>query len=106
MMTKQPSITRGHFAVPVIPNNVQENWRTRGFSFHQFTDPPGQAWRDFVHSTDELLTVIEGRLELIVDHQSMIVGPGDEAFIPRHATHSVINRFPGTTRWLFGYDSP
>ena len=57
-----------------------------------------------MHTTNELVTVIEGRLQLTVDDRSWILEPGDELFIPRGALHSVVNRHDGTTRWLFGYD--
>jgi len=84
--------------------HVAGDWQARGYSCHLFVDPPGQQWNDFVHATNELLTVVEGRLALVVDGTRLDVGPGDEVFIPRNAVHSVHNVHHGTTRWLFGYD--
>ncbi len=52
----------------------------------------------------ELLTVIEGRLEIEVKGLRVVVSPGDEAFIPKGASHSVFNVHDGTTVWLYGYD--
>ena len=97
-------VKRAKFAPPVDRDAVAAAWRERGYSCHQFVDPPGQAWNDFVHETNELVTVVEGRLELIVGGARLEAGAGDEVFIPRHAVHSVRNLHDGTTRWLFGYD--
>jgi len=94
----------GRFARPVAPDDVARDWATRGYSCHRFADPPGRAWTDFVHDTNELVTVIEGRLRLEVDGRTIEAGPGDEVFIPRGRRHTVVNVDAGRTRWLFGYD--
>jgi len=98
------TLTRGRFATPVDPEAVARDWRRRGYSCHDFEDPPGREWNDFVHLTQELVTVVEGRLELAVGDETVLAGPGDEVFIPRGAVHSVKNVHEGRTRWLFGYD--
>ena len=86
------------------PAAVAADWRRRGYSCHRMVDPPGQAWRDFVHQTDELVTVVDGVIELTVDGSTMVLLPGDEGFIPRAARHDVVNVHDGTSRWLFGYN--
>jgi mannose-6-phosphate isomerase-like protein (cupin superfamily) len=48
--------------------------------------------------------VAEGRLEMTVASQRLMVDPGDEVFIPKGAVHSVKNSNNGITRWFFGYD--
>ena len=97
-------VTKAKFAAPVDQAAVAADWRARGFSCGLFVDPPGQAWNDFVHATNELVTVLDGQLELTIEGESFEVGPGDEAVIPEGALHSVRNTHNGTTRWLFGYD--
>ena len=67
-------------------------------------DPPGREWNDFVHGCNELVTVVEGRLELEVAGEIVVAGPGDEVIIPEGARHSVRNVHDGTTVWLYGYD--
>ena len=57
-----------------------------------------------MHSTNELVTVIEGRLAMTIGDTKLTVEPGDEVFIPKGAMHSVENIHDATTRWLFGYD--
>jgi quercetin dioxygenase-like cupin family protein len=97
-------LTRNRFAAPLDSDAVAEDWRARGYSCQRFVDPPGQRWEDFAHDCNELVTVLEGRLELEVAGQTVIAGPGDEVFIPRGARHSVRNRHRGTSVWLYGYD--
>ncbi len=98
------AVDRAKYPAPVDHGTVADSWRGQGYSCYSMTDPPGQEWNDFVHSTNELLTVLEGRLELTLDGEKVTVGPGDEVFIPRDILHSVRNVNSGKTRWLFGYD--
>ena len=102
-MSRTAEIVVARFATPLDGDAVAADWRARGFSCHAFNDPPGQTWNDFVHDTDELVTVVQGRLELIVEAERFVVEAGDEAFIPRGARHSVRNLAAGPTQWLFGY---
>jgi mannose-6-phosphate isomerase-like protein (cupin superfamily) len=97
-------LAKGKFALPVDRRAVGRDWRSRGYGCDEFVDPPGRQWNDFVHSTNELVTVLEGVLELTVERSRVVAGPGDEVFIPAGALHSVKNIHSGTTRWLYGYD--
>jgi len=97
-------LIKGKFARPVSRDTVACDWRTRGFSCDVFVDPPGREWRDFVHRTNELVTVVEGRLRLTVGDETVVVEKGDEVFIPRTVNHSVRNIHHRATRWLYGYD--
>lgn len=97
-------VERAKFPQPLDQEVVEENWRGRGYSCHRFTDPPGQVWRDFVHRTNEVVTVSEGRLEVIIEGETFLAEVGDEVFIPRNAKHTVANESSGTTVWMFGYD--
>jgi len=82
---------------------VESGWRTRGFSCGLWVDPPGQVWEDYIHSTDELLMVLEGELELEMQGRTFRPGNGEEIFIPARETHSVRNVGGTTARWLYGY---
>jgi mannose-6-phosphate isomerase-like protein (cupin superfamily) len=91
------------FPEPVDRALVAADWRQRGYSCDAFVDPPGREWNDFIHSTDELVTVADGRLEVIIGGVRYEAGPGDEVFIPKNTRHSVRNIHSGPTRWLYGY---
>jgi len=97
-------LAKGKFERPVDRAAVAADWSARGYDCHLFVDPPGQEWNGFVHATNELVTVAEGRLELTVGEDRLTAEPGDEVFIPKGAVHSVKNVHGATTRWLFGYD--
>jgi quercetin dioxygenase-like cupin family protein len=108
LMGKSDAMTdlfvKGKFSRPVDRAAVAADWRARGYSCALFVDPPGQEWNDFVHATNELVTVAEGRLEMTIGDTRLIAEPGDEVFIARGALHSVKNVHAATTRWLYGYD--
>jgi mannose-6-phosphate isomerase-like protein (cupin superfamily) len=96
-------IARGRFSAPVSAAAVRRDWRARGFTCETFADPPGREWNGFVHDTDELVTVIEGRLRVLMNGNTHEIEAGDELFIPKGILHSVHNLHRGVTRWLFGY---
>lgn len=84
-------------------DSVRADWRRRGFSCDLWTDPPGQCWEDFVHATDELVTVVSGEVEFEISGEIFHPKPGEELLIPAGAAHSVRNLGSGTARWLYGY---
>ncbi len=81
-------------------DQIKQDWNSRGYSFGIFTDPPGQVWADFVHSTDELLMLVRGEIE--VEFGGMVVRPeiGEEVFIPARAMHTVRNTGRSTNVWF------
>ncbi len=97
-------VTANKFTSPVDGDQVSRDWKIRGYSCDLFVDPPGRQWIGFVHQTNELVTVLEGELEMTVGDERMMAAPCDEIFIPSGVVHSVKNTHSGTTRWLYGYD--
>ena len=97
-------MARKKFPTPVDRATVAADWQARGYSCGLFVDPPGQQWLDFVHANNELVAVVEGKLDMQIGDQKFIMEPGDEVFIPKSAVHSVINAHDGVSRWLYGYD--
>jgi mannose-6-phosphate isomerase-like protein (cupin superfamily) len=97
-------LTKKKFPLPVSKDAVARSWSERGYSCEWFIDPPGREWNNFVHHSNELVTVIDGLLEMTVAGITCLVEPGDEVFIPRRSVHSVRNVHSGITRWLYGYD--
>lgn len=89
--------------VPLELSAVALAWADDGFSCDLWVDPPGREWLDFVHATDELVVVKEGRVEFEVEGSRAMLGPGDEVFIPAGSRHSVWNRGSSTARWFYGY---
>jgi len=85
---------------------IRLDWGERGFSCDLWIDPQGQRWEDYVHSTDELVMVVEGTVEFEISGQVHRPDPGEELFIPAGARHSVRNRGQSQARWLYGYRGP
>ena len=89
--------------VPLTLEEVARRWAQEGFDCALWIDPPGQAWIDFVHPTDELVLVKEGTMEFEVEGERIILHPGDQLFIPAGKRHSAWNRGQTTASWFFGY---
>lgn len=102
-------IIRNKWAYPVNPMSVGMDWGRRAYSCDRIADPPDNEWRDFEHETNELIVVLDGRLEIEVEVERdgtvelIDAMAGDEVLVPAGARHTIRNVHPGTTRWLFGY---
>ena len=83
--------------------DIGQAWQLRGFSCGLWIDPPGQVWEDYTHSTDELLMVLEGELELEMQGRTFRPKRGEEVLIPARVRHTVRNVGGTTARWLYGY---
>lgn len=90
---------------PVDFSSVEQDWRSEGFSFGVFRDPPGQEWNDFTHPSDEYVLVAEGQLKIDVGSQSAICEAGDLVRIPRRVRHSLKTLSSAGSVWLYGYGS-
>ena len=82
---------------------IKKDWNSRGYSFGIFKDPPGQVWPDFVHKTDELVVLAEGKIEIEIEGQSQQPPIGMEVFIPAKAIHTVRNVGKTNNVWYYGY---
>ena len=80
---------------------IKKNWESRGYSFGIFKDPPGQVWADFVHRTDELVVLAEGKIE--IEGKSEQPPIGEEVFIPANAMHTVRNVGNKNNVWYYGH---
>ncbi len=91
--------------IPAVMNRIQveKDWKTRGYSCGLWVDPPGQTWENYSHETEELLMVIEGKLELELQGKVLYPRVGEEILIPAKMLHSVRNVGRTTSRWLYGY---
>lgn len=85
---------------------LAKEWAKKGFSCDLWVDPPGQCWEDYVHDVDELVYVVEGKMEFEIEGKKQVLNSGDEAFIPAGANHSARNLGGVTARWYYGYKKP
>ena len=84
---------------------IRNNWKSRGYSFGVFKDPPRQVWADFVHRTDEIVVLAEGEIEIEIEGKSQQPQIGDEVFIPANAIHTIRNIGKTNNVWYYGYKS-
>ena len=87
----------------LIRSAVEERWRARGFSCELWVDGPGQIWADFVHSTDELVMVVQGEVEFEFEGTVHRPALGQELLSPAGVNHTVRNVSGGQSEWLYGY---
>jgi mannose-6-phosphate isomerase-like protein (cupin superfamily) len=90
-------------ATRVNQRAVAADWKDRGFSSDLWIDPPGRVWTDFVHEVDELVMVVQGRVEFEIDGVRHLPELGEELLIPARALHTVRNVGSAESRWLYGY---
>ena len=87
----------------MTPNQLKQDWDSRGYNFGIFKDPHGQVWADFVHKTDELVVLAEGEIEIEIEGKSQRSQIGEEVFIPANALHTVWNVGSVGNVWYYGY---
>lgn len=92
-------------AAHIDPDHVLRDWSARGYAGGTWVDPPGQAWEDFVHATDELVMLLEGEIEMEFGGRRFCPAVGEEILIPAGTSHSVWNVGRVTSRWLYAYRS-
>ena len=82
---------------------VEKDWKKRGFSFGVWTDPPGQVWENYINDTDELFMVVKGNVELEIAEKKRVLKVGEEVLIPKNVRHSVRTSVEAGSQWLYGY---
>ena len=74
----------------MIPNQIKQDWNSRGYSSGVFRDPPSQVWADFVHRTDELVVLAEGEIEVEIEGKAERFQIGEMVFIPAKEIWKII----------------
>ena len=69
-------------------------WRGRLFhsatmTFGQWDFTAGTSVHQHVHPQEEVWQVLEGELEITIDGEAQIAGPGTAAIVPANVPHSV-----------------
>jgi quercetin dioxygenase-like cupin family protein len=72
----------------------REGWKGRFFhsenmTFAYYTVEAGASIHEHAHPNDEVWNVIEGDLEVTVDGETHVAGPGCAAVVPPDTPHSV-----------------
>ena len=83
--------------------DIKNDWWLRGFNCNEWTDAPGYVWRDYIHKVDELLLLLSGEIEVVIEEEVYNLKPFEEIFIPANTLHTVKNPGSVSNRWLYGY---
>ncbi len=89
--------------VAIDIDQVEKDWHSKGFSFSLWTEPPGKEWKDYEHSLDKLLMVVEGKIELEIGGVRKHPVIGEEIHIPAGVRHMVRNVGDTPSILLYGH---
>jgi len=59
-----------------------------GYNCTQYTYPPGTCFPEHTHEVDKIDAVIQGRFEITIQGESVLLKPGDYIEVPKHTLHS------------------
>ena len=84
-------------------SKIKREWAEKGYSFGIWKDSPDQIWFGFVHATDEIIMLVEGKIE--IEFQGRKISPkiGEEVVIPAGVKHTVKNIGKSNNIWFYGY---
>ncbi len=95
-----PLLIKGKFGTPVNKEAVIADWKARGYTDWAnslMATNQSDAW---VSPHNCLRTILEGRVEFIIDGQRFVLEPGDELFYPANAMPSARNLHEGNSKML------
>jgi quercetin dioxygenase-like cupin family protein len=59
-----------------------------GYAVSRYVYPPGTHFPEHTHGVDKIDAVVSGRFELVVEDETVVLGPGQWIAVPRGARHS------------------
>ena len=95
-----PVLVKGKFETPVSLEGVVADWKARGYS-DWVSSWKEKGWSsERAYSKNCVRTVLDGRMEYIIDGQRFVLEPGDEFFYPANATQTARNLSDGVSKML------
>jgi quercetin dioxygenase-like cupin family protein len=68
---------------------IRERLMQEGYSLiNKYNDSPNEIFPDHDHPGDQLLVVLEGSIEIVMDGKTSVLRSGDEMFFPARRMHS------------------
>jgi quercetin dioxygenase-like cupin family protein len=64
-------------------------WRSKQMSFAHHTITGGSTIHEHHHPNEEVWTVMSGELEVTIEDETAVAGPGDVAVVPPDAHHAI-----------------
>ena len=72
-----------------LPGWMGRYFRTDNMTFAYYDFTSGASIHEHSHNNEESWHVIEGELEVTIDGESLVAGPGSVGLVPPDAPHSV-----------------
>ena len=72
-----------------LPGWLGRFWHSDSMSFSRYEFSEGSSIHRHSHPEEEVWVVLEGELEVEIDSQRQVAGPGDVAIVPGNSPHSV-----------------
>lgn len=73
---------------PLTEANMRRKLEAEGYSVASYTYPPGTVFPDHRHPFDKKDAVLQGRFKIRMQHEEVILEPGDMIEVPAHSVHS------------------
>lgn len=83
-------------------SHVEKRWQKQGFATETRSDPPGQIALSPAPDADELLLVLDGRIEIEIEGATLEPQVGEEVLVPAGTVLSLRNAGKAKARWLYG----
>ncbi len=99
-------VHRKKFSRPADTPSIARDFAARGYCVSVNVDPPGRLRPDLDRHGHgaEVLTVLEGLLEVTCGDDRCVLGPGDELALPGGTPVQLRSVSEAPTRWLHGWD--
>jgi mannose-6-phosphate isomerase-like protein (cupin superfamily) len=81
----------------------QEQFWKRGFTCNVQTDPPGKRWAVHRHAVDEIVVLVQGKLEVVIGAGKQQLKPGKPCVVPASMPHALHNRGTTQAHYLYGF---
>lgn len=69
-------------------NKIRARLEQEGLQPHRFEMVPGDRYNDHAHPEAEIRWVVSGHMRVLIDHEELILEPGDRLDLAANVVHS------------------
>ena len=82
------TITRGKYSQVENRAALEKELASRGLTVFSWSDEPGTTYAPHQHGHDEIIVVVSGAIQFVIEGQDYHLEQGDELVLPRGTVHS------------------
>ncbi len=83
-------------------NELAAELKSEGYSFYEWSDPPGAYYAPHSHEYDECICVIDGKMTFYVDGAEYELGFGKKLYLPKGTMHESRNKSDKKVTYFIG----